>query len=59
MDLEKIKNHIKHLEKQHHELDVIIQGEYNRYQDDRLVLHMKKEKLAIKDEIEKFKKLLT
>lgn len=58
MDPEKIKNHLKHLEKQHDELDILIQEEYNRYQDDRLVLHMKKEKLVIKDEIERLKKLL-
>jgi hypothetical protein len=56
MDREKIQHHIKHLQTQHDDLDKIIQEEYNRYQDDRLVLHLKKQKLALKDEIEKFKK---
>ncbi len=55
MDSEKIKHHISHLQKRHDELDQLIQEEYNRYQDDRLVLQLKKEKLALKDEIEKFK----
>jgi hypothetical protein len=56
MNIEKLTRHIEHLQKQHDDLDKIIQDEYNRYQDDRLVLHLKKQKLALKDEIEKFKK---
>lgn len=56
MNIEKLTRHIEHLQTQHDDLDKIIQDEYNRYQDDRLVLHLKKQKLAIKDEIEKFKK---
>lgn len=56
MNREKLENHIKHLQQKHDDLDQIIQDEYNRYQDDRLVLHLKKQKLLIKDEIEKFKK---
>lgn len=56
MDAEKLTRHIEHLQKQHDDLDGIIQEEYNRYQDDRLVLHLKKQKLLLKDEIENFKK---
>lgn len=56
MNREKLENHIKHLQQKHDDLDQIIQDEYNRYQDDRLVLHLKKQKLLIRDEIEKFKK---
>jgi len=56
MNREKIENHIKHLQQRHDELDRLIQEEYNRYQDDSLLLNLKKEKLALKDDIEKFKK---
>ncbi len=59
MNREKLENHIEHLQKKHDDLDRLIQEEYNRYQDDRLVLYLKKEKLALKDEIEKFKKDLS
>jgi hypothetical protein len=56
MDREKIQHHIKHLQKKHDELDQLIQEEFNRYQDDRAVINLKKEKLILKEEIEKFKK---
>jgi hypothetical protein len=56
MDREKIQHHIKHLQKKHDELDILIQEEFNRYQDDRAVINLKKEKLILKEEIEKFKK---
>jgi hypothetical protein len=56
MDREKIQNHIKHLQEKHDNLDRLIQEEHNRYQDDRAVSNLKKEKLGLKDEIEKFKK---
>jgi hypothetical protein len=56
MDREKIQHHIKHLQKKHDELDRLIQEEFNRYQDDRAVINLKKEKLILKEEIEKFKK---
>jgi len=55
MDREKIQHHIKHLQKKHDELDQLIQEEFNRYQDDRAVINLKKEKLILKEEIEKFK----
>jgi hypothetical protein len=56
MDREKIQNHIKHLQDRHDTLDRLIQEEHNRYQDDKAVSNLKKEKLALKDEIEKFNK---
>jgi len=56
MDREKLQHHIKHLQDKHDALDQLIQEEYNRYQDDKSVSSLKKEKLALKDEIEKFKK---
>jgi hypothetical protein len=55
MDREKIQNHIKHLQEKHDNLDRLIQEEFNRYQDDKAVSNLKKEKLSLKDEIEKFK----
>lgn len=56
MNREKLQNHINHLQEKHDELDRLIQEEFNRYQDDRSISNLKKEKLALKDEIEKFKK---
>ena len=56
MDREKIQHHIKHLQMKHDELDRLIQEEFNRYQDDRTVIDLKKEKLILKETIEKFKK---
>lgn len=56
MNREKIQHHIKHLQEKHDELDRLIQEEFNRYQDDRSVSNLKKEKLVLRDEIEKFKK---
>jgi len=47
--------YLEHLMIRHDELDQIIQDEYARYQDDRQVSNLKKEKLALKDEIEKLK----
>lgn len=54
MDREKIQNHIKHLQEKHDLLDRLIQEEFNRYQDDKAVSSLKKEKLTLKDEINKF-----
>ena len=51
MDREKIQNHIKHLQEKHDNLDQLIQEEFNRYQDDKAVANLKKEKLLLKDEI--------
>ncbi len=59
MNREKLEHHIKHLQEKHDALDRLIQEEYNRYQDDKAVSDLKKEKLALRDEIEKFKKDLS
>jgi hypothetical protein len=53
MNIEKLQRHIAHLQQQHDDLDKLIQEEYNRYQDDQTLLQMKKEKLALKEEINK------
>ena len=55
MNREKLEHHIKHLQMKHDELDRLIQEEFNRYQDDRTVIDLKKEKLILKETIEKFK----
>ena len=51
----KLAYHLEYLMIRHDELDQLIQDEYARYQDDRQVAELKKEKLALKDEIEKLK----
>lgn len=51
----KLAYRLEYLMIRHDELDQIIQDEYARYQDDRQVSNLKKEKLALKDEIEKLK----
>jgi hypothetical protein len=58
MDATSIERNIKHLQKQHDELDRLIQEEYSRYQDDNSVAHLKEEKLTLRNEIDKFKSKL-
>ena len=58
MDAEKIKNHIKHLQQEHDELDVQLAEQQKHYGEDRLVTMIKKRKLKLKDEIEAFKSKL-
>lgn len=58
MNPEKIQHHIRHLQEYHDDLDKQIEKDYEQYRDDRLVAVMKKKKLALKDEIEHFKKQL-
>lgn len=53
---EKLKHHIAHLQKQHDDLDKQIQEDYAHHDEDRLIQILKKKKLALKDEIESFKK---
>ena len=55
MDADKIKNHIKHLQQEHDELDVQLAEQIKHYGEDRLVTILKKKKLRLKDEIEAFK----
>lgn len=52
---EKIQHHIKHLQEQHDELDDKIKREYAAYGDDSVVTTLKKQKLELKDEIEKMR----
>lgn len=52
------KEYLETLQKQHDDLDKIIDEEYRQFKDDSLVKHMKKKKLHIKDEIELLTKQL-
>lgn len=56
---EKLEHHIKHLQQEHDDLDKQIQEDYARHADDRLVQILKKKKLQLRDEIEKFKLKIT
>lgn len=53
---EKIKHHISHLQEQHDLLDKEITELESHHSNHEKVVEMKKEKLRLKDEIEKFKK---
>ena len=55
MDKQKIEHHIQHLQVKHKELDSDLLEATAQY-DDILASKLKKEKLKLKDEIEKFKK---
>ena len=48
--------YINHLQEVHDDLDKQIKEEYIRYGNDALVQTLKKKKLALKDEIENFRK---
>ena len=52
---EKLEHHVKHLQEMHDDLDQQIQEDYVKFKDDALILVLKKKKLHLKDEIEKFK----
>ena len=52
---EKIKHHIAHLQEQHDALDKQIQELYAHHTDDFKVEDLKKKKLHLRDEIERFK----
>lgn len=54
MDTDKVRNHIETLKKKHSILDKEIQEGYKNYINDIMLEKMKKEKLALKDEIEKY-----
>ena len=57
MDKLKIEHHIKHLQKQHDNLDKQIQEEEAHHHGNCAVISvLKKNKLKLKDEIEGFKK---
>lgn len=52
MNKEKIQNHISHLQEKHDELEVRL----SKVKEEYIATVLKKEKLALKDEIESFKK---
>jgi hypothetical protein len=52
------KEYLENLQKQHDDLDKVIDEEYRHFKDDNLVKHLKKKKLHIKDEIEVLTKQL-
>lgn len=52
----KLEGHIQHLQQVHDDLDKQIKEDYIRYGNDALVQSLKKRKLHLKDEIERFKK---
>lgn len=52
MNVDKIKNHIKHLEEQHKELDFSIKEAYNHHDADEKVKELKIKKLQLKKTIE-------
>ena len=56
MDSEHTLRYVTHLQQVHNDLDKQIKQEYIRYGNDALVQTLKKKKLALKDEIENFRK---
>jgi len=58
MNKEKIEHHISHLQEKHDELDARITEAFNNHGNEHIIKVLKKEKLALKDEIEGFKKQL-
>jgi hypothetical protein len=56
MHKDKIEHHIKHLQEKHDELDTRITKAVESHGNQHIISVLKKEKLALKDEIEKFKK---
>jgi len=56
MNKEKIEHHISHLQEKHDELDKRISEAIKNHGNEHIIKVLKKEKLALKDEIESFKK---
>lgn len=56
MNREKIEHHISHLQEKHDELDARIIKAFESHGNEHIIKVLKKEKLALKDEIEGFKK---
>jgi len=56
MHKDKIEHHIKHLQEKHDALDTRITHAHNTHGNQHIISVLKKEKLALKDDIEKFKK---
>jgi uncharacterized protein YdcH (DUF465 family) len=58
MNREKIEHHISHLQEKHDELDARVTNAEKTHGNEHVIKVLKKEKLALKDEIEGFKKQL-
>lgn len=58
MNAQKVQKHIDHLQALHDDLDKQINEDIKNYKDDKLVSVLKKKKLALKDEISRFKREL-
>ena len=58
MNREKIEHHISHLQEKHDDLDARIIKAIESHSNDYIIKVLKKEKLALKDEIEGFRKQL-
>jgi len=56
MNKEKIEHHISHLQEKHDELDTRITKAFESHGNEHIIKVLKKEKLALKDEIEGFKR---
>jgi hypothetical protein len=56
LNVQKVQKHIDHLQVLHDDLDKQIDEDIKNYKDDKLVSVLKKKKLALKDEIERFKR---
>jgi len=56
MNKEKIEHHISHLQDKHDELDTRITKAFESHGNEHIIKVLKKEKLALKDEIEGFKR---
>lgn len=59
MNEQKIENHIKHLTEQHTKVDNQLNTLKTTSADDLTLTRLKKTKLALKDQITKFKNMLT
>lgn len=55
MDKLSIQHHISHLEEKHSKLDWQLHSAIENHANDVKVVDLKKQKLAVKDEIQKFK----
>ncbi len=55
---EKLEHHIKHLQEQHDVLDKEIQELYKQHEEEFKLEKLKKQKLNIKDDIERIKRQL-
>jgi uncharacterized protein YdcH (DUF465 family) len=58
MNREKIEHHISHLQEKHDELAGRVTNAEKTHGSEHVIKVLKKEKLALKDEIESFKKQL-